>query len=230
MESVKRLRRTPLALRKLPAYTAGEEIANVVTHAAGGLFGLIAASLTLTRAIRLADPFAIASSAVYGFSLILLYLFSSLYHAWDPAKMGKRVMQVVDHCTIFLLIAGTYTPYCLCTLRHADPLLGWVYFGTVWSIALLGIVLNAIDLRRYAVFSNLCYLLLGWCIILRAPLVVDVIGVSGFALLLSGGIAYTVGTLFYAIGRRVRYCHSVFHVFVLAGTLLQFLSIYLYVL
>jgi hemolysin III len=162
--------------------------------------------------------------------MIVLYTMSSIYHGLSAALMGKRVLQVMDHCSVFLLIAGTYTPYCLCTLRQASTALGWSYFGVVWGITALGVTLNAIDLKKYAVFSNICYLALGWCIITRTVTVWRGIGGVGFLLLLSGGIAYTVGAILYMNASRCRYMHSVFHLFVLAGTILQFFSILLYVI
>ncbi|MBQ3425399.1 MAG: hemolysin III family protein, partial [Clostridia bacterium] len=147
-----------------------------------------------------------------------------------PNLLGKRVLQVLYHCSIFLLIAGTYTPLALCTLRPYNPALGWTLFGLIWALAATGITLNAIDLKKYERFSMVCYLLMGWAIVFRIDLVYRLIGPGGFWLLLSGGIAYTIGAMLYAVGRKRRYAHSAFHVFTVIGSLLHFLCILLYVL
>lgn len=139
-------------------------------------------------------------------------------------------MQVLDHCTIFLLIAGSYTPFALCTFRGYDAVIGWSIFGGIWATAILGIVLNSIDLKKYKVFSMICYLGMGWTIIVKANLLPMLLGVKGTVLLVLGGIAYTLGTIFYGLGRKKKYMHSIFHLFILAGTILQFFCIIFYVL
>lgn len=224
------MERTPLRLRVLPAYTEAEERFHAISHMVGGAFALAATVLTLFVAARRGDPYAIVSAAVYGVSMITLYVMSSLYHALPADRMSKRVLQVADHCAVFLLIAGSYTPYCLCTLRRLSPALGWIYFGVVWGLTALSILLNAIDLKRYELFSNICTLLLGWCIVVQAPRLIGAIGAGGFLLLLSGGIAYTGGAVLYLLGARRRGFHAVFHLFVLLGSVLQFFSILLFVL
>ena len=224
------MKRTPLAQRKLPDYTRGEEITNMVTHIVGGALGILALVLCPIFGARHHSGYAIASGIVYGLSMLILYSISSVYHGLSPRLFGKRVMQVLDHCSIFLLIAGTYTPVALCALRAHSPALGWTIFGVIWALAALGITLNAIDLKKYDRLSQVCYLLMGWCIVVKIGLVRELIGPTGFWLLLSGGIAYTVGAVLYAIGRRRRYAHSAFHVFVVIGSLLHFLCVLLYVL
>lgn len=224
------MKRTPLAQRRLPDYTRGEEITNMVTHIVGGALGVLALVLCPIVGAWHHSAWAIVSGMVYALSMVTLYAISSIYHGLSPRVFGKRVMQVLDHCSIFFMIAGTYTPIVLCTIREADPVLAWVLFGVVWALAALGITLNAIDLKKYAWFSMACYLLMGWCIVFRIALVRRLIGETGFWLLLSGGLAYTAGAVLYVIGRKRRYAHSAFHVFVVIGSLLHFLCIVMYVL
>ena len=146
--------------------------------------------------------------------------------------MGKKVLQVIDHCSVFILISGTYTPIVLCSLREYNPFLGWAVFGVVWGVSALGITLNAIDLKKYNVFSIICYLAQGWCIVLTGNAAIKAIGKAGFLWLLAGGIAYTIGAVLYAVAGKkvVRYMHSVFHIFVVIGSLLQFIAILCYVI
>ena len=143
---------------------------------------------------------------------------------------AKKVFQVLDHCTIFLLIAGSYTPFALCTFREYNTALGWSLFGIIWGVAILGIVLNAIDLKKYKIFSMICYLAMGWCIIIKLPLLVQLVGIPGTVLLVSGGIAYTIGAVLYGVGKKHKYIHSIFHLFIVLASVLQFLSILLYVM
>lgn len=224
------MKRIPLSERRLPDYTKGEEITNMVTHIVGGALGVVATVLCPIVGAWHHSAWAIVSGLVYALSMLTLYTISSIYHGLSPHVFGKRVMQVLDHCSIFLLIAGTYTPLVLCPIREYDPALGWVLFGVVWAAAALGITLNAIDLKKYEGFSMACYLLMGWCIVFRIQLVRLLVGPTGFALLLWGGIAYTVGVVLYVLGRKRRYAHSAFHVFVVIGSLLHFLCVILYVL
>ena len=142
---------------------------------------------------------------------------------------GKKVMQVLDHCTIFLLIAGSYTPFALCTFREYDAAIGWTVFGIIWAIAIIGIVLNAIDLKRYKIFSMICYLGMGWAVIFKANLLPVLLPTGGLVLLVAGGIAYTIGAILYGIGKKHKWMHSVFHLFILLGSLLHFFCILLYV-
>ena len=224
------MKRIKLSERKLPKYTKGEEIFNMVSHIVGGAIGVVAMILCIIFASIHHNVYGIISAIIYGITMILLYTMSSIYHGLKPNTYSKKVFQVIDHCTIFLLIAGTYTPFALCTFRAYNVLLGWALFGIVWALAILGIVLNSIDLKRYRVFSMICYLFMGWCIIFKASLLPKLLSVPGVWLLVSGGIAYTVGTIFYGLGRDHKYMPSIFHLFILLGSLLQFLCILLYVM
>ncbi|MBE6718657.1 MAG: hemolysin III family protein [Ruminococcaceae bacterium] len=225
------MKRTKLIDRKLPGYTKGEEIFNMVTHIVGGGFGVIALITCVIYAILKSDVYGIVGSIIYGLSMILLYTMSSIYHGLTN-QTAKKVFQIIDHCTIFLLIAGTYTPIVLCSIRRVNPALGWGIFGFVWGVSILGIVLNAIDLKKYATFSMICYLLLGWCVVFGGKAAIEAIPYRGFIYTLAGGIAYTVGAVFYALGKKKnwRYIHSVFHIFVVLGSILQYIAIIFYIL
>lgn len=155
---------------------------------------------------------------------------SSIYHGLKPNSTAKKVFQIIDHCSIFLLIAGTYTPFTLCTLREYDTATGWWIFGIVWGMAIIGIVLNSIDLKRYRVFSMICYLVMGWCIIFKLDVIVKCLEFSGFLLVLAGGISYTIGAVIYGIGKKRKWMHSIFHIACVIGSLLQFLCVILYVI
>ncbi len=225
------MKRTKLIDRLLPDYTRGEEIFNMVSHIVGGGFGVIICALCVIKSFINGDAYQVTSSFIYGFSMIILYTISSIYHGIKP-PMGKKVLQIIDHCSIFILIAGTYTPISLCSLREYNTALGWVVFGVVWGVSALGITLNAIDLKKYNLFSIICYLAQGWCIVLTGKAAIKAIGNTGFMWLLAGGIAYTLGAVLYGVAAKktIRYMHSVFHIFVVLGSLLQFVAILFFVL
>lgn len=224
------MNRVKLKDRILPSYTKGEEIMNMTTHILGAVLGIVAIVLCVIVAASHHNVYGIVSGSIYGFSLILLYTMSSIYHGLKPNTTAKKVFQVLDHCTIFFLIAGCYTPIALCNIREVDPVAGWMIFGVIWAIAILGIVLNAIDLKRYRVFSMICYLVMGWCIIVKASLLPKVLGTDGLIFLVAGGIAYTIGAILYGVGKKHKYIHSVFHIFILLGSLLQFFCMLWYVM
>ena len=210
----------------IPKYTLGEELISAISHGVGALLGIAALVLCIVKSCNPFDGYKLASSIVFGLTVTLLYLMSCLYHSLKVNK-AKRVFRVIDHCTIFLLIAGTYTPYTLVALRGT---LGWWIFGIIWGIAILGIVLNAVNLKKFAKLSVACYLIMGWIIVFAYQYMVQVMHPTALSLLIWGGVAYTVGAVLYAIGSKKKYFHSVFHFFCLAGTILHFFSIYLYVL
>lgn len=224
------MKRTKLKDRVLPKYTKGEEIFNMTSHIVGAAFGLIVTIVCIIVSAMHKDAYAIVSSIIYGISMIVLYTMSSIYHGLSPKLTGKKVMQILDHCTIFLLIAGSYTPFMLCTFRNYNPAIGWTMFALIWGAAILGIVLNAIDLKKYNKFSMICYIAMGWAIIFRADLLPKLLGKNGVILLVSGGIAYTLGAILYGLGVKHKYMHSVFHLFILLGSILQFFCIVFYVI
>jgi hemolysin III len=211
-------------------YTKGEEIFNAVSHIAGGAFGVAALVLGLVFAVRSGDGFAIAAMAIYGGSLIILYTASSIYHFLRPNR-AKQVFQVFDHCTIFVLIAGSYTPFCLIALRESGAW-GWALFGVIWFLAAAGILLNAVNMHNKVIkrVSMTAYIGMGWCAVVAIVPLLRVLALPGFMLLLAGGISYTVGAVFYAFGKKKKYIHSVWHLFVLLGSVLQFFAIFFYVL
>ena len=210
----------------IPKYTLGEELTNSISHGVGAGLGIAALVLCIVKSAIAHDGYKLASSIVFGITVTLLYLMSCLYHALK-VNQAKRVFRVMDHCTIFLLIAGTYTPFTLVTLRGP---LGWSLFGIVWGVAILGIVLNAVSLKRFAKLSVLCYLGMGWVIIFAFRRLAAALHPTGLMLLIAGGVAYTLGAILYAVGSKRKYFHSIFHFFCIIGTVLHFLSIYLYVL
>ena len=221
--------RTKLSERLLPDYSRGEEIFNMVSHIVGAAFGIAVLAVCVTVSAVRGNAWGVVSSAVYGVSMILLYCMSSIYHGLRPGT-GKKVLQVLDHCTIYLLIAGTYTPIALCALRPEYPAVGWVVFGVEWGCAALAVTLTAIDLKQFRVFSMVCYIVMGWAIIFAIVPTVKVLTIDGFMYLLGGGLLYTIGAVLYGIGSKRRYMHNAFHVFVLLGSALQFVGILLYVL
>ena len=210
----------------IPHYTLGEELMNSISHGVGALFGIVTLVLCVVRAAQSGDPYRIVSGAIFGFTVLILYLMSCLYHALKVNK-AKRVFRVIDHCTIFFLIAGTYTPYTLVSLRGN---VGWWVFGVIWATAIVGIVLNAVSLKKFSKISVALYLIMGWMIIIAYQPMVQAIPGGGMQLLVWGGVAYTVGAILYGVGSRKKYFHSIFHFFCMIGTALHFLSIYLYVM
>ena len=221
------MKRTKLSDRVLPDYSPGEELMNTVTHIMGGALGVAALTLCVVFAALRHNVYGVVGSAIYGASLIALYTVSSVYHGLKPG-MGKKVMQIVDHCTIYFLIAGTYTVIVLSAIRPRYPVLGWGLFAFEWAMAALATTLTAIDLKKYNVISMICYIGLGWAIIPFARQALEVLTLPGFLFLLLGGIAYTIGAVLYGIGSRKKWMHSVFHIFVVLGSVLQFFAVLLY--
>ena len=224
------MKREKLSERVMPTYTKGEEIFNMVSHIIGGALGIAATALCVIFAAIHHNVYGIVTGAVYGATVILLYTMSSIYHGLKANTTAKKVFQIIDHCTIFVLIAGSYTPFALVTIREYNTALGWTLFGVIWGLAGIGITLNSIDLKRYRVFSMICYLAMGWCIAIKIKLIYELLGMTGFILLLAGGIVYTIGAIFYGLGKKHKYMHSVFHVFIVIASVLQFFSIFLYVM
>ena len=224
------MKRTKLADRILPTYTKGEEIFNMVSHIVGGVAGIATIVLcSVFGAIR-HNAYGVVSGVIFGVSMLFLYTMSSIYHGLSPKLKSKKVLQILDHCAIFVLIAGSYTPFALCTLREYSTALGWTIFGVIWAFAILGITLNAIDLKKYKVFSMICYLIMGWCIIVKINVIMEELGMSGFLLLLLGGVIYTVGAIFYGLGKNHKWMHSIFHLACVIGSLLHLICILLYVI
>ena len=202
-------------------YTLGEEIFNSVTHGVGSLLSIAGTVVLIVFSAINSDAFAVVSSAVYGASLIILYTMSTLYHSITNEK-AKKFFRIMDHNTIFFLIAGTYTPYTLAVLRSP---LGWVLLGVVWGAAAIGIVLNSIDLEKFSKISVVCYIAMGWVIIIAVKPLMNSMPFISFALLVAGGVFYTIGVIFYAI-KKVKYFHSVWHIFTVIGSALHYFSVF----
>ena len=224
------MKRTKLDDRILPEYTRGEEIFNMVTHIVGGAFGIAVLVLCIVFAAIHHNGYGIASGIIYGVSMILLYTMSSIYHGLPANRKSKKVFQIMDHCTIFVLIAGTYTPVLLCSIRPIDPFWAWVILAIEWGCTIIGIILNAIDIKKYSTLSMVLYLAMGWGIVFRFNLLQEAVGMSGIYLLVAGGLAYTIGTIFYGLQNKHRYMHSIWHLWILLGSALHFLCIILYVI
>lgn len=211
---------------RLHKYSLGEELLNSISHGVGAALAIAGLIVGLVIAVNTGDPYKIASMTLYGVTLIILYTVSTIYHALKPNK-GKKVMRVLDHCAIYLLIAGTYTPFSLVSLRGS---IGWIVFGVCWGACILGIVLNAIDIKKYAIISMISYIATGWMIVFAFSPLTEVVAKNGIVLLIWGGIAYTVGAVLYGIGKKIKYIHSVWHFFVLAGSILHYFAVILYVI
>lgn len=221
------MKRTPIAQRPLPNYSRGEECMNMVTHIVGGGFAIIILIACLIRAALNADAVGAVCSAIYGGSMIALYTVSSVYHGLRTVT-SKKVMQVIDHCAIYFLIAGSYTPIMITGFLPVFPKIGWGLLAMQWALAAVAVTLTAIDLKKYTVFSMTCYILMGWGIIFFLPQTMTVMTKPGFYWLLAGGIAYTIGAVLFGLGKKLRWMHGVFHIFVILGSLFQYLSILLY--
>lgn len=201
-------------------YSLGEEIFNSVSHGTGGLLAIAGTAVLIVLTAIYSDAWAVVSASIYGASLIILYTMSTLYHAITNAR-AKKFFRIMDHNTIFFLIAGTYTPFTLGPLRGA---LGWVLFGIVWGAAAVGIVLNSINLERFRKPSVVCYILMGWVIIIAIKPMLHTLPSASLVYLLTGGVLYTVGIIFYAL-KKVKWFHSVWHLFTVAGSIFHYFSV-----
>lgn len=213
----------------LPKYTRGEEIFNMTTHIVGGGLGLVALLACVIVAAFNQSPWGVVSGAIYGFCVILLFTMSSVYHGLKIGK-PKRIFRVLDHCTIYVLIAGTYTPILLGEFRAQFPIDAWVMFGIIWGFAVLGITLTGIDRKKFSKFAMVCYLGMGWACVVRINRLVEVLGAPFFVLLLVGGVLYTVGAIFYGVGKHKKFMHSVFHLFVNAASIIHSVAIATFVM
>ncbi|MCX7615479.1 MAG: hemolysin III family protein [Clostridiales bacterium] len=206
-------------------YSVSEEIANSITHGLGALLSIAGTIILILVSVFQQDIWKIVSSSIYGGSLILLFTMSSLYHALTNKK-AKQIFRIFDHSSIYILIAGTYTPLTLVTLRGP---IGWTIFSIVWGTAFLGITLNSISIERFKKISMFCYLASGWCIIVMIMPMIRAMAHGGLLLLFLGGIMYTGGVLFYK-KKEIQYMHSIWHIFVLAGSVLHYFCILFYVI
>ena len=202
----------------------GEEMANSVSHGLGLMAALLATPFLIEHAVRRGDSGFIIGASVFAATMVLLYLSSTLYHAL-PVGRAKRVFRVIEHSAIFLLIAGTYTPFTLGVLRGT---LGWTLLGLVWGIAVAGVTLKALNRLTHPVLTTGLYLLMGWLIVIAAEPLVATLPPSGLQWLVAGGLAYTVGVVFFAFGSQLPYGHFIWHLFVMAGTTCHYLAVLWY--
>ncbi len=214
-----------MAWKQDATQSAGEELANVVTHTIGAALGIAGLSILVAGAARRGDAWRIVSFGIYGLTLVLLYLASAFYHGARSLRL-KRLLRLFDHAAIYLLIAGTYTPFTLVSLRGR---LGWTIFGLIWALATTGVLLKVLHFERIRFLSTALYLLMGWLALAAIRPVIDAVSLQGFLWLAAGGLAYTIGVVFY-VWRRLPYAHTVWHLFVLAGSAFHFFAIYFYVL
>lgn len=213
-------------IRLLPAgperdQSRGEEIANSISHGLPLIAALVGAPFLIAHSARHADAAFIVGASLFSATVILLYLASTLYHAL-PAGRGKRVFRVIDHAAIFLLIAGTYTPFTLGVLRGAW---GWTLFGLVWGLAMLGVALKAFGRASHPVVSTGLYLAMGWIVVIAADPLLASISTAGLLWLVAGGLFYTAGVVFFALDSRLRFGHTIWHLFVAAGTASHYFAV-----
>lgn len=218
------MQRTKLADRSLPNYSAGEEIFNSVSHIAGAIFGIYVLVTCVLKAAASQSPIEMAAALVYGISMIFLYTISGVYHGCVVVPL-KKVLQVVDHCGVFIMVAGSYTPIMLCGLYKAYPTFAIVVLTVVYTATAIGMVLECIDLYKFHVITLAMQVIMGWMIIAVIFHLYKAVGFRDVAFVVGGGIMYSVGAVLYHKGAKKKYYHSVFHVFVLAGTFLQYLGI-----
>lgn len=207
----------------IPKYTLGEELVNAISHGVGA--GLAIAGLVLL-AIKANSAMGVVTGVIYASIMIILYIISCIYHALSPKLKGKKVLRVIDHCNVLLMVAGTYTPICLSLLGGK---IGWIMFGIVWAITVLAIVLNCIDIEKYKKVCLACNLLLGWAALMIIKPLMVACPTNGLVLLISGGVVYSIGAILYGLGSKKRYMHSVFHFFVIGGSILHYFMIFFYV-
>ncbi len=204
----------------LPEYTTLEEFLNAFSHGIGAALSIVAIVLLIINSPF--DAKSIICVTIYSVSLFILYIISTLYHAIFPGK-AKKVFRVLDHCSIFVLIAGTYTPICLLLL---DSVIGWILFFVVWIAAIVGIVFNSIDIKKFSKFSMICYIAMGWVVVFAFKPLIESITSMQLLLLVLGGVAYTIGAVLYVLGKKKKYMHSIWHIFVLLGSILHFFMIF----
>jgi hemolysin III len=205
-------------------YSLREEVANAITHGIGAALSIAALTTLIIFASLYGDVWHIVSFTIYGISLVMLYLSSTLLHSFQNIRI-KNVFEILDHVSIYLLIAGTYTPFLLVTLRGS---LGWTIFGIVWGLAIVGIILKFFFIKRFIVLSTICYIIMGWIIVVAIKPLYENLAFAGMAWLVTGGLLYTLGTIFY-LWRGIPYHHAIWHLFVLAGSVAHFITVLFYV-
>lgn len=209
---------------RIPKYSLSEELINSISHGFGGIFAIVALILMLVKSNT---PLEYVTISIFGTTMILLYIISCIYHALSPKLTGKKVLRILDHCNVYLLVLGTYIPV---SLLGVTGTLGWILFGIVTIITLIGIILSSIAIDKFQIFEVICHLINGWSIIIAIKTLYLNLGFLGILFLLLGGIMYSLGAILYGIGTKKKYMHSIFHFFCLAGTIFHFIAIYIYIL
>ncbi|GIO25826.1 PAQR family membrane homeostasis protein TrhA [Ornithinibacillus bavariensis] len=204
-------------------FTTGEEVANAITHGIGVLLSIAGLVLLIVFSVMNGTALHVVSFTIFGSSMVILYTSSTLVHALPKGK-AKDLFEIFDHSSIYLFIAGTYTPFTLLVIKGT---LGWTMFGIVWGLAIAGIIFKAFFVKKFLVTSTILYLLMGWMVVIGWNRILDNVPYGGVALLVAGGLCYTVGTIFY-MWRGFKFHHLVWHIFVLAGTICHFFSVLLY--
>ena len=222
-------RKTPnKAKNVLPEYTLGEELVNSISHGVGAV---LAISGLIFCIINSTSAWAVVASCLYGAMMILLYLFSCLYHALSPNKGAKKVLRILDHDNVFLMEAGTYMPVCLSLLITTNhPVASWVTFGIVWLITILAVIFTSINVDKFQLVGVICNLALGWGSLILLPIFVQILPASGIFMLILGGATYSIGALWYLYGAKSKWMHSVFHFYVLLASIFHFIFVYFYCL
>lgn len=213
--------------RILPDYTKGEEIFNMVTHIVGGALGVVTLVFCILIPALEGSTAGVLCGIMFGVSMIFLYTMSSIYHGLRRG-MAKKVFQIMDHCSIYWLIAGTYTPILICSVARQYPFAAWATFALVWGLAILATTLTAIDIRKYRIFSMICYVGMGWAVVFSMKQTYLSLGHEGFMWVLLGGILYTLSVFFFA--KKIRYFHSIFHIFVVLGSLCHSIAVIFFVI
>ena len=206
-------------------YSSREEIVNIISHAIGLMLSIVALVLLLIQANAFGNVWHIVSVGIFGVSLILLYAASTLYHSSKQQVLRKR-LKIFDHAAIYVLIAGTYTPFALITLNST---VGWTLFSVSWGLALIGIIFKLFYTGKYQSISTLMYILMGWMIVFAMKPLIDNLALEGLNWLIAGGVSYTIGAIIYSI-EKIKFNHAIFHIFVLIGSFCHFISVYYYVL
>ena len=210
----------------VPSYTLCEELVNSISHGVAAAFSIWGLVMLIIKASKV-GAMAVTTVTLFVTTMILLYTISCIYHALSPRITGKKVMRVIDHCNVFLLVFGTIIPIALVGMKG---ICGWIYFGIVGFITLLGIIFSAIDVEKNEKIEVVCHLVNGWSAVLFIKPLIAGVGVTGLILIILGGVMYSIGALLYGLGSTKKYMHSVFHFFCIFGTIFHYIAIYLYVL
>jgi len=213
------------AIERIKYYSQLEEKINIISHAIGFILSMVALVLLVRHAVLYGDVWHIVSFSIFGSSLIMLYAASTFYHSANNPELRNK-LNIVDHASIYVLIAGTYTPFTLVTLKGP---IGWVIFGISWGLALTGIILKLFFTGKFDLISTIMYVLMGWIIVFAIKPLIHNLPPEGLLWLFAGGISYTIGAILYSIG-RIKFNHAIFHLFVLNGSICHFMSVFFYVL